>query len=498
MNIIQRNIAANFVGNIWQALMGLAFIPLYIKFMGIESYGLIGIFATLQATFVVLNMGLNTALTREMARLSVLSGKEQEMSDLVRSLEVIYWAAAAFIGLFVVIGAPFIAHHWVKASQLSPENIEQALRIMGFAMALQWPSSLYSGGLEGLQTQVLLNFINMGVSTIRGVGALLVLWLVSPTILGFFVWQIIISVINTGILAFFLWQRLPQARNKASFSKVLILGVWRFAAGISGITVLAVILTQLDKIIISKVLSLELFGYYVLASTIAMNLYRVIYSVNSGIYPRLIQLTSLGEEEGLKKTYHKSCQLMSVLILPATGIIAMFSYQIMLIWTQNPLVAENTHFLLSILICGTALNGLMNMPYLLQLSYGWTKLTFMSNLIAVILLGPLIIYATSQYGVNGAAGSWVILNGGYVLFVVPLMHRRILKSEKWSWYWQDVFVPLLAVLLTAGLGRLFLRTQMSQGMTIVYLMVLSIVTLAVTAIITPTTRAWLRGIKLGC
>jgi len=326
----------------------------------------------------------------------------------------------------------------------------------------------------------------------------LVLWLVSPTILGFFVWQIIISVINTGILAFFLWQRLPQARNKASFSKVLILGVWRFAAGISGITVLAVILTQLDKIIISKVLSLELFGYYVLASTIAMNLYRVIYSVNSGIYPRLIQLTSLGEEEGLKKTYHKSCQLMSVLILPATGIIAMFSYQIMLIWTQNPLVAENTHFLLSILICGTALNGLMNMPYLLQLSYGWTKLTFMSNLIAVILLGPLIIYATSQYGVNGAAGSWVILNGGYVLFVVPLMHRRILKSEKWSWYWQDVFVPLLAVLLTAGLGRLFLRTQMSQGMTIVYLMVLSIVTLAVTAIITPTTRAWLRGIKLGC
>jgi hypothetical protein len=38
MSIIKKNIAANFAGNIWQTLMGLAFIPLYIKFMGVESY----------------------------------------------------------------------------------------------------------------------------------------------------------------------------------------------------------------------------------------------------------------------------------------------------------------------------------------------------------------------------------------------------------------------------------------------------------------------------
>lgn len=37
-------ILPNFGGKAWQALMSLTFVPLYIKFMGIEFYGLVGIF----------------------------------------------------------------------------------------------------------------------------------------------------------------------------------------------------------------------------------------------------------------------------------------------------------------------------------------------------------------------------------------------------------------------------------------------------------------------
>jgi hypothetical protein len=45
--------------------MSLAFVPLYIKYLGIEAYGLIGIFVMLQAWLTLLDMG---ALGREMAR----------------------------------------------------------------------------------------------------------------------------------------------------------------------------------------------------------------------------------------------------------------------------------------------------------------------------------------------------------------------------------------------------------------------------------------------
>ena len=48
--------------------MGFIFIPIYISYLGIESYGLIGLFIILQGLLSLLDMGLSPTLNREMAR----------------------------------------------------------------------------------------------------------------------------------------------------------------------------------------------------------------------------------------------------------------------------------------------------------------------------------------------------------------------------------------------------------------------------------------------
>jgi len=490
MSLIKKNIAANFAGNTWQALMSFAFMPFYLKFMGIEAWGLMGIFATILAMFSLLDMGLSSTLNREMARLSVLPDKKQEMRNLVRTLEVIYWGIAVLAGIIIVSLAPFITHYWIKAGELSPQTIEQSLLIMGLIMALQMPAGFYSGGLMGLQKQVLLNAINIGIGTLRGVGAVLILWLISPTIQAFFLWQLVISIINTFLLALFLWRSLPPGEQKTTFQKQLLNGIWRFAAGMSGIAILAVILTYLDKVILSKMLTLEMFGYYTLASMVAMGLGRLFTPLFYSIYPRFTQLVSIHDQDGLKQLYHKSCQFMAVLILPVAAVIALFSYEIILLWTQNPITAEKTHILVSILICGTALNGLMNFPYALQLAFGWTRLSFFKNVIAVILLVPLIIYMTTHYGAIGAAITWLVLHIGLFFIEIPIMHRKLLQTEKWHWYWQDVFIPLVACISVAGIGRIFISRPLTQLMILLYLIAIFALTLGASVIITPVTRKW--------
>jgi O-antigen/teichoic acid export membrane protein len=490
---LKKNILANISGSIWQAIMGFVFIPLYIKFVGIESFGLIGIFATLQIIFGLMDVGLGSTLTRELARLTVLPQREQEMRNLVRTLEAIYWGLAIFSGIIVIVASPLIARHWVKAGQLPVKTIEQVLPLMGFVIAVQMPVGLYSGGLMGMQRQVLLNLINVFISTLRGAGAVLILWLISPTIQAFFLWQMVISVMYTFLLAMYLRRSLPSGKAKTVFQMHLLHGIWRFSAGMSGISILAVILTQLDKIILSKILSLEMFGYYTLASMVAMSLSRLFTPFFFSVYPRFTQLVTLDDQRGLKQLYHTSCQFISVLILPAAVVIALFSYDILLLWTQNPISAERAHLLVTILICGTALNGLMHTPYALQLAFGWTKLSVFKNIIAVILLVPLTIYMAIYYGAVGAAGVWLILNIGYVLLEIPLMHRRILREEKWRWYLQDVAIPLLACLSLAGLGRLLLIGPTSQPMMLLHLMIVSVLTLGVTIISVPTMRSRLYG-----
>jgi len=234
------------------------------------------------------------------------------------------------------------------------------------------------------------------------------------------------------MLSMFLKRRLAFAGNKAFFQKQLLKNVWKFAAGMSGIAVMSIILTQMDKVILSRMLSLEMFGYYTLAGSVAMALGFVFTPVFSAVYPMFTQSVSINDQEGRKRLYHKSCQFMSVLVLPAATVVAFFSHEIILLWQRNQTTAQETYILVSILICGAALNGLMNLPYALQLASGWTRLSFFKSMIFTVLLVPLIIYATVNYGAVGAASVWVILNMCSIIFEIPIMHLRLLRKETCS------------------------------------------------------------------
>ncbi len=492
MSVLKKNIVANLGGNIWTGLMGLVFVPLYIHFIGIEAYGLIGVFAALLGLFSLLDIGLSSTLNREMARLAVLDNKAQDMRDLVRTLEIPYWLIGLLIAVVLVLASPLIAHHWVKVNNLSPVSVRTALMLMGLCVAFQWPISFYSGGLMGLQRQVLLNAINVGVATFRGIGVLLILWLISPTIEAFFLWQLVVSAINVGLIVFFLWNSLPGTSKKACFRRELFIDIWRFAVGMTAITVTVTLLMQLDKVILSRMLSLEMFGYYTLANVVAMTLNRFIGPVYSAIYPKFTSLMQLGVEKEIVNLYHKSAQFASVIILPAALVVALFSREILLLWTQSSVTADNTHLLVSILVMGTAFNCLMNIPYALQLAHGWTRLALFVNIISVIILVPLMIVSTKLFGAVGAAFVWLIVNTGYIFISIPIMHRRLLVAEKWKWYFIDIGLPFGVALLVAGVFRLILPMPVNTIASGACIAMVSVFTVGATAATTPVTRDYLQ------
>lgn len=492
MSLLARNITANFAGGAWSALMSLAFVPLYIHFMGIEAYGLVGFMASLQAISGLLDMGLSATLSREMARLSVVPGSEGQKRDLLRTLEIPYWGCAVLLGALVLSLSPFLASHWIQAGPLGEGTARNALALGGLVIASQWPASLYTGGLLGLQRQVLLNTLNAGVATLRGAGAVLVLWKISPTVEAFFLWQFLLGPFYTLILAAALWRMLPGG-ERPRFRLARLKEISGFAVGISGISVLALLLTQLDKVVLSRLLSLEMFGYYALATAVSTSLYRLIAPVFSAYYPRFTELVALGDIEMLKATYHRGCQLMSVVLLPCTAVLSLFAAEALLVWTGNPATAANTGMIMSLLVAGTALNGLMTPPYALQLAHGWTRLTLWVNLVAVLLLVPFIVLLVGRYGAVGAAAVWPVLNLGYIAADILLMHRRILPGEQWRWYGVDTGLPLAAALAVALLGRLLVSSAGALGRadTLLALLGVSVATQAAALAATPLTRSWL-------
>src|SRR5437016_11708946 len=130
-----------------------------------------------------------------MARLSARPNTGQEMRDLLRTVETVYWMTALCAALVVVAGAGVVADHWLNSRLLDRDSVVTAVRLMGIVLALQLPAGLYQGGILGRERQILANTLQVVWSLVRGGGAVLVLWLVSPTLTAFFAWQIGVNVV---------------------------------------------------------------------------------------------------------------------------------------------------------------------------------------------------------------------------------------------------------------------------------------------------------------
>jgi O-antigen/teichoic acid export membrane protein len=452
ISLVKRNIIANFAGQAWMALMGFIFVPFYLRFIGVEGYGLVGFFVLLSSALALMDGGLGVSATRQIAGYATSDDEgKRRIVALLRSIESVFWMVAVLAGLIVAVSARLIATYWLNVEPRRITEVISAVRLMGICLLIQFPITFYSGCLVGLQSQLKLNVINSVSATMRGIGAVVVLWLVSPTVQSFFVWQCVVSFITVLWLRITLAETTRNVRGVKIFDLAALRGVAKFTVGVGGINILSFLLTQIDKIILSKILSLQSFGYYMLAWTLGTFAYRFTGPIFNAYYPRITELMSQGnhfevidvhEKGELIDLYLKASRVMAIAIVPFSVWLAFFGHQLLVLWTHDLSVADSANSALALIALGTMCHGFMHIPYGLQLASGWTALAFWQNVIAVVLLVPLTYFFALHYGLTGAALPWLLLNVGYVLISAPLMYRVILKAAKWSWYRSSVIYPL--------------------------------------------------------
>lgn len=451
---LRQNILSNFVGQGWSFLVGMIAVPFYLRFLGVEGYGLVGFYGALRAVFnSFLDFGLTVTINREIARYVASPTKIGQTRDLVRTLEIAYWLIGLLLGFLVCLGAPLIANYWVNSEAIPTTTVKNVVIIMGIITFVQWPLTFYQGGLIGLQKIVLLNGVNVMVATLRGVGGILAVWLFSPPIIAFFVWQVILSLFQLGVTTYLLWHNLPQSNNMPRFRASIVGEIWKFAVGMSGTSFFSFFLSQTDKIVLSKLLTLEQFGYYSLAVTLNEQLQLVNAQITQPLFPRFSALISQKDNESLRNLYHKACQLVSVVILPVAGTAAFFSRELIYLWTQDMKIASIVAPIATLLFAGTALLNMIEIPFSLAIAYGWVKFTFLRSLILSSLIVPLMILLSSKYGGVGAALTWVLLNLGQVIVLPFIIHHRFLKSDLKRWYIFDVGIPAVFSLAMLSLAR---------------------------------------------
>jgi O-antigen/teichoic acid export membrane protein len=449
---VRRNILANYVGQAVASVLALALVPVYVRYLGIEAYAIVGLFVVIQAWMALLDLGMTPTLGREMARFTAGTVPVQEIRDLLRSLELVYVGVAVVVGAALTLGAPVLASRWLQVEKLPVELVAQALSLLGIVVALRFCEGIYRGGLMGLQQQVWVNVASTSLALLRTLGALAVLAWVSPTILAFLLWQAAVSLLTLVVLVVRLHTSLPAPPAGSRFSVAALRRIGRFAGGIFSISLLGVVLTQVDKLLLSKLLPLPEFGIFMLASTLVGGLWLLGGPVVLAIGPVLVRHFESGDTAALSQHYHKASQLVAVAVAPATLMLMVFAPGVVFAWSGDAVLAAKTAPILAVLAVGTGINALLQVPYQLQLAAGWTRLAIGINLVAVVVMIPLLLWSVPLYGANAAALVWATINFGYLLATIPLLHRRLLRQEMWRWYGADTALPVLGAAAVVAIG----------------------------------------------
>lgn len=461
MSSLRWNVVANFAGVGSAAAVQLLCVPLWMRLMGVEAYALVGFSMTLQLTLQMIDFGVTPTMSRELARRKGQLGGEAELRSFVRTLEVGYVVLGIALGALVAAAAPSVAERWLNRGSLPLEAVVTSVRMMGALVVLQWPVSLYSGGLQGLERQVSLNALRLGVNVASGAGSIAVLALVSPAVTSFFAWQLVVALGQFVVAAVLLSRALPRSPSAPRFAPALVRPVLGVAAGMGALGFLGMLLTQMDKLVLSRALSLEAFGYYVAAATVANGLQLFIRPLYTALFPRFSALVAGGDEGSLRTLYHQGTQAMAVLVAPAMLVLAVFSREVLWAWTGSAAIAAAAGPLLWGLALGTGLNGLMHLPYALQLAHGWTRIGLVIASAQVSVMLPLLVLGAARAGAVAGAWTWLTLNALYVAVGVPWTHARLLRGDAGRWL-REALGPALAALGVVVAARLLWPAEASR------------------------------------
>ena len=447
---LKRNIAANIAGGVLIGVMTLIITPIQVRVLGIEAYGVIGFIATLQVVTGALDLGLSSTLTRELA--GDTSEGRRDSFALLGTATTVFWALSFAIWAALSVASGSIARSWFTIGRIPADEVEQGLRFVALFVALRWPVALYSGVLAGAHRMDVLNVVKTASAAVRllgGIGVIL-LW---PDLSTFLAWVAISAV--GEVLAFMVVTRkvIPEWDMRPRFSMEAVQKVWRFSLGMMGLGISSALLPQVDRLIVSKMLPLEDFGYYSLAHTAATAVSLAVTACSSAMMPSFAVAHAAGDRTALQHEYTVMSRLMIFGAGAVFFLFVFFGKPVLTVWVTEE-TAERAWLACTLISGGYWLSSGVSAAYTFAIASREPLLPLKISTASVVLYIPALAVLTHLWGIEGAATAWLMLFGGYVLVVIPMIHRRLVGMDTMPWYLRGFIVAAMLGWITFGGLRL--------------------------------------------
>lgn len=460
IDLPKQNLLWNMLGGSWNAVLLIIVTPIYIAYIGLDGYGILGLWIMLLSLSGIFDMGIGASIVREF---SINKNNSSYILDALRTFEVLIITVSI---IFTVILLSISEKYSLNSNFFSAEEINHIIKLLIISVGFQYVVTIYSSGLVGYQKHFTLNTILILINTLRHTLGILSLAYAQDLIL-FFQIQILLSIIQVFITRAYLIRYIgKRSTKKVEFRLDIIKKIWRFSAGIAITSIGALIISNVDRIALAAFTDTTELGKYALAVTAAVILQMGIQPFYKSYYPRYSEL--IGNKKELRRVYFESCQIMASITIPIMIISLVMAPKIFKIWLGD--YEETSIISFKLLVIGIGLSGLMWLPAALQHALGWTRLHASMIYLSIIVGIPILFLSFEVIGTPAAAYVWITHGIIEITLGLILMHMYVFKKDLFLWIYKVILIPTLISFPLIYLSNYFYIETISSFLGIIWIL----------------------------
>ncbi|TWI56602.1 hypothetical protein IQ22_01053 [Pseudomonas duriflava] len=221
-----------------------------------------------------------------------------------------------------------------------------------------------------------------------------------------------------------------------------------FAASLSFTSILWIALTQLDKVLLSKILLLREYGYFSLVALISGSMMILTNPLVQTLLPRMTRLTAQGRIAEMHHLYRNATSFACSILSPLAAVIAFHAQDLVFAWTGDQEAADWSRSVLPWYALGSAAAAIGAFPFYLQYAQGRLRMHMWYSVLSTLLSIPIIVAATVHYGAQGVALTWFGLHLTAFIVWPAIAHSHFAPGLHSPWT-QDMF--RIVIVTAAGL-----------------------------------------------
>ena len=377
--------------------------PIVIRLLGAEGYGVMLLVLLIPGFLAFADFGMGMASTK-FASGAYAAGSPDKEARIVRTAALIALltsipaAAALFFLSGTVVGWLNVPEHLLGEASLS-------LKIAAITFPINLLCLIFNTPQLTRLRMDLNTLVNSGFRIIGAITIPIVIYL-GGGLLGVFIVLFAASSLTLFGHLFFSG-RLLKGLFQTSIEREAIRPLLRFGGGLVIAGAAALLLINLEKLVLTRITSVKTLAYYSVAATFASMITLFSSSMIQSLIPAFSQLQGEDRRDQLNALYSRGIRLNLIWVLPVLVFLAVIAKPFFTFWGGEDFGRESP-MPFYIILGGLAFNVLAYFPYATIMASGRTGIfakLYWFELVPYILL---VIWFTMRYGASGTAAAWSI------------------------------------------------------------------------------------------